>query len=158
MKLCTSLSEETVFIGLSAPDKKTLLCDLVERLTQACGYPDPQQLVDIILEREADISTGIGAGVAVPHANQAPVEGIMLGAATLAPPLEFDAIDGQPVDLVFLVLTGAGKAGLHLKILARISRMSHKQELLRTLAGAATAREFLDHLESFETKFTDISG
>ena len=157
MKLYTTLSGETVFIGVSAPDKQTLLRDLVQRMAVAYSYPDPDQLVEIILEREAEISTGIGEGVAIPHANQAPVEKTMLAAATLSPPLEYDAIDGQPVELIFLVITGSGKAGLHLKILARISRMSHKKELLRQLIESATPAEFLQHLSGFEDRFTDIS-
>jgi fructose PTS system EIIBC or EIIC component len=157
MKLYTTLSEETVFIGVSAPDKTTLLQELVRRMTEVYSCPDPDQLIEIILEREAEISTGIGGGVAIPHANQAPVEETMLAAATLASPLEYNAIDGQPVQLIFLVMTGSGKAGLHLKILARISRMSHKEELLQKLIDSTTPAEFLQHLSSFEDRFTDMS-
>ena len=104
MKLYTTLSEETVFIGVSAPDKETLLKDLVRRMAEVYSYPDPDLLVEIILERETEIPTGIGGGVAIPHANQAPVEETMLAAATIVSPLEFNAIDGQPVQLIFLVM------------------------------------------------------
>jgi mannitol/fructose-specific phosphotransferase system IIA component (Ntr-type) len=157
MKLYTTLSEETVFIGVSAPDKEALLQDLVQRMAEVYSCPNRDQLIEIILEREAEISTGIGGGVAIPHANQAPVEETMLAAATLASPLEYNAIDGQPVQLIFLVMTGSGKAGLHLKILARISRMSHKLELLQRLIDSATPAEFLQHLSGFEDRFTDIN-
>ncbi|MBL7033548.1 MAG: PTS sugar transporter subunit IIA [Candidatus Delongbacteria bacterium] len=158
MKLCTTLSEETVFTGISAPDKQALLREMVRRLAAVHSCADPEGLVEIILEREQEISTGIGGGVAIPHANQAPVTETLLAAATLATPLEFNAIDGKPVKLVFLVLTGSGKAGLHLKILARISRMSHKEQLLQDLINADSATEFLRHLADFESKFTDISA
>jgi mannitol/fructose-specific phosphotransferase system IIA component (Ntr-type) len=156
MKLCEILRPENIFIGLKAANKEELIHFLMKALHTGEIQLDADAIEQKLLAREREISTGIGHGVGIPHINHAPISDIFLAAATLDPPVPYAAIDQQPVSLIFLVLTGTGQAGRHLKILARISRMSHKEEVLNSLKNAPDAQVFLETLEQFESRYPEL--
>jgi PTS system nitrogen regulatory IIA component len=110
-----------VFPRLKVPDKARLLSELARRAAASLGSTAPD-LAALLAAREALGSTGVGSGIAVPHAR---VDGLVSPTgffARLDKPIDYDAIDGQPVDLVFLLLSPTQEAGGHLAALAAVSR------------------------------------
>lgn len=122
MEISHLLAPEAVICSLRAQSKKQALHDLAARASQLTGTPAPR-IFELLMERERLGSTGMGDGIAIPHARLPGLPGIVGVFARLEPPLEYDAIDGRPVDLIFLLLTPAEAGADHLKALARVSRL-----------------------------------
>jgi PTS system nitrogen regulatory IIA component len=125
-----------VLCDLRASDKSRLLQDLSQRAAAALDL-NGVLVADALLKREELGSTGVGGGVAIPHARLAEVEkpfGLM---ARLKKPIDFDAIDGQPVDIVFVLLLPASPAGEQLNALAAVARKLRKPEIASALRSAS---------------------
>lgn len=127
-----------VVAQLRAPSKRQVLQELARRAAAMTGVPD-RRIYDALVERERLGTTGIGSGVAVPHC-RLPELGRLYGLfARLERPAPFEAIDDQPVDLVFLLLAPAEAGAEHLKALARISRLLRDKAMCEKLRGANSA-------------------
>lgn len=128
---------EAILPRLSATSRKQALQAMADALAKAAGV-DARAAFDAVLMRERLSGTGMGEGVAIPHA---PVAGVArpIGAfARLETPIDFDALDARPADLVFMLLAPPDKGADHLKALARVSRFlrrSDMRERLRTARG-----------------------
>lgn len=122
MQLDALTDPELVFVDLPCFDRPTLLRTLADRLVQAGRFPDANDLYARLWEREQLGSTGIGSGVAVPHCKMPGLEDVVMAVALLRGGVEFEAVDGEPVYLVFLVVSPAEKPAAHLQCLAAISR------------------------------------
>jgi PTS system fructose-specific IIC component len=107
-----------------------------------------QELLAAVLAREAAGSTGIGEGVAIPHARSSRVSAPLLAIGRAAAPIDFHAADGKPVTLVFLLAVPAAEPSFHLKTLAAISRIAADKELMRRLNGAGDPRQLFDLIAS----------
>jgi PTS system nitrogen regulatory IIA component len=132
------LSHEAVVHDLGAPSKKALfqtLANLCERRL----HLDARQVGERLGEREKLGSTGFGAGVAIPHGKIDGLDRVVGLFAKLAQPIEFAAIDGAPVDLVFLLLSPPQAGVDHLKALARVSRKLRDRPFVAKLRGAGSA-------------------
>ncbi len=138
MELVDLLRPNRVAAGLKAPNKKQLLEHLARWAGREIGHaPDP--IFETVMLRERLGTTGVGQGVAVPHAR---LPGVCEAAgffARLDPPIDFLAIDGEPVDLVFLLLTPQEAGVEHLKSLANVSRALRDPGMCARLRGAETA-------------------
>jgi mannitol/fructose-specific phosphotransferase system IIA component (Ntr-type) len=95
-------------------------------------------------QREEVLSTGIGGGVAIPHGKADGVGDLAMAAGIAAEPLDFAALDGQPVRLFFLLVGPESAAGAHVKALSRISRLVRREDLRQRLVAARTPGEFMD--------------
>ena len=122
MHLGDFISPDSVVPSLKARTKKQLLQELASRAGRLTGLPE-RGIFDVLLQRERLGSTGLGQGIAIPHGKIAGLKGIVGIFARLAEPIDFDAVDGEPVDIVFLLLAPEGAGADHLKALARISRL-----------------------------------
>jgi PTS system nitrogen regulatory IIA component len=122
MHLGDFISPDSVLPSLKAKTKKQLLQELASRAARLTGLPE-RGIFDVLLQRERLGSTGLGQGIAIPHGKIAGLKGIVGIFARLAEPIDFDAVDGEPVDIVFLLLAPEGAGADHLKALARISRL-----------------------------------
>ncbi len=122
MPLLDFLAPAAVIPALRASSKKQALQELSDVAAGLTGL-DERAVYDVLLQRERLGSTGIGDGVAIPHAKLARLDRIFGLVARLDKPIDFDAVDGQPVDLMFLLLTPEGAGADHLKALARIARV-----------------------------------
>jgi PTS system nitrogen regulatory IIA component len=120
------LAPQAVFASVKAQSKKQLLHDLAVRAAQLTGIPD-RRIAEILIERERLGSTGMGQGIAVPHGRVPGLAKIVGLFARLETPLNYDAVDDKPVDLVFLLLAPEGAGADHLKALARVSRLLRNQ-------------------------------
>lgn len=122
MALNDLLSAEAILPSLRAPHKKALLQDLSDRAGEISGLP-PRAVFDAVLQREKLGSTGVGRGIAIPHGKLAGCAKIFGVFARLERPVAFDAVDGEPVDLAFLLVAPESAGADHLKALASIARL-----------------------------------
>jgi PTS system nitrogen regulatory IIA component len=132
------LPPEGVFHDLAAPSKKALFQTLAGLCARQIDT-DMRHIADRVAERERLGSTGFGGGVAIPHAKIDGLGRVVGLFAKLAQPVEFAAIDGLPVDLVFLLLSPPDAGVDHLKALARVSRRLRDRAFVAKLRGAGSA-------------------
>jgi len=137
MRLTDLLTPEAVIPNLKATSKKQALLELSEKAAARCGVP-AREIFDALLQRERLGSTGIGDGVAIPHGKLAKLKQICGVFARAEHPLDFEALDGAPVDLIFMLITPESSGADHLKALACAARM------LRDPALAAAIRSMRD--------------
>ncbi|UCG37838.1 MAG: PTS sugar transporter subunit IIA [bacterium] len=136
MKIVDYLSETDVIPQLEATTREGVIREMVQHLKQAGKIADAETLVGILLDREMLGSTGIGNGVAIPHGRLEGLKEILLVFGRSVSGVEFDAHDGQPVNLFFLLVAPEDSAGLHLKALARISRVVKNPECRTALLAS----------------------
>lgn len=137
MDLSDLLSPDAVLPSLKAKSKKQALQELAHKAAALTGLKE-QDILETMLQRERLGSTGVGRGIAIPHGRIASLKSIVSVFARLEDPIEFDALDSEPVDLIFLLLAPEHAGADHLKALARISR------LLREPAAAEKLRTSKD--------------
>src|SRR5690349_3512528 len=126
------LSPSDVFLDVGEPDKISLLSDLARRAAPSVGLSS-DVIVTELMKRERLGSTGMGSGVAIPHARYIGLKKPFGLVARLKPPVDFEAIDNMPVDLVFLLLVPAAAEGDHLNMLAAVSRRMRSREVTQKL-------------------------
>ncbi|MEJ8630968.1 PTS sugar transporter subunit IIA [Sphingomonas sp. I4] len=131
------LRHDTVLAGVSAANKKTLFQALAAAAAEPAGQ-DAKLLADVLAEREKLGSTGFGGGVAIPHGKVAGLTQIVGVFARLAQPVDFQAVDDMPVDLVFAMFSPADAGSAHLKALARVSRRLRDKGFVAKLRGAGS--------------------
>jgi nitrogen PTS system EIIA component len=129
------LSIQAVDADLVAANKKALIQQLAAAAGRLCGLP-AKQIVASLNAREKIGSTGFGAGTAIPHAKLEGLTQVFGYFARLTQPVDFQAIDGMPVDLVFLLLSPPDAGADHLKALATVSRLFRDRQILAKLRGA----------------------
>jgi len=149
MEITDILSEEGVIAHLKAGSKKQALQDLANRAAEITGL-DERTIFDALLERERLGTTGVGLGIAIPHAKLAQINRLYALFARLDHPIDFDAVDEQPVDLMFLLLAPESAGADHLKALARISRLLRNQAICEKLRGADSAEAIFALLSDTE--------
>ncbi len=125
--------------ALKASSKKQVLQLLAERASAISGIPE-RDIFETILQREKLGSTGVGNGIAIPHGKLAGVKGISGVFARLETPVDFEALDDQPVDLVFLLLAPEGAGADHLKALSRIARVLRDTDTVAKIRGTRDAQ------------------
>lgn len=113
---------DRVLCCVRASTKKALLADLAKAAADVTGLHD-RQILDVLIERERLGSTGLGNGIAIPHGKLAGLDRVYEIFARLERPVDFEAVDNKPVDLVYLLLAPAGAGADHLQALSRVSRL-----------------------------------
>ena len=131
-------SPAQVLPRLKAANKKQALQELAKRAAELTGAHE-RQVFDVLLERERLGTTGVGNGIAIPHGKLAKLDRVFGLFARLERPIDFEALDGQPVDLVFLLLAPEGAGADHLKALARVARLLRDPEVARKLRSSTDA-------------------
>lgn len=131
------LGHDAVLAALTVPNKKILIQQLATVAARQTGV-DPRLIVERLVERERLGSTGFGGGVAIPHGKIDGIAHVVGVFARLATPIDFQAIDDMPVDLVFLLLSPPDAGVEHLKALARVSRRLRDRVFVAKLRGAGS--------------------
>jgi PTS system nitrogen regulatory IIA component len=139
MKLEDYIDEHLILVGLEPPDKNALLRQLAEAAAARLDRVDPQALLERLLAREQQSSTGIGNGVAVPHAVVDGLDRLVCLLAQIPAGIPFEAVDDQPVRFALLLLAPADAVGGHLKLLARTARLVRRASFVDELCAAPTA-------------------
>jgi PTS system nitrogen regulatory IIA component len=143
LKLTEFISKKAIIANLKATDKKGAIQELVQAARKAFeGERFPvAEIVDAIVQREKIGSTGIGGGVGVPHAKLDGIKGVIGAFGRCNPPIEFSAVDGAPVSLVFLILSPPSKGEAYLKALQKVMTALKRPNFVKFLKGAKTARD-----------------
>ncbi|HOG17704.1 MAG: PTS system fructose-specific EIIABC component [Syntrophaceae bacterium PtaU1.Bin231] len=141
MKISEILHRDAVVESLGAVTKREVLFELVEPLSRLHAELDQDRTVNILLEREKLGSTGVGEGIAIPHGKTPGLNEVIVSFGRSVQGVDFDALDGKPVHLFFLLMAPEGCAGSHLKALAKISRMLKDVPFRNRLMEARSAAE-----------------
>ncbi len=140
--MSSRLLQECVLLDPQEQEKELIYRRLVDLLAETHGIADPDQLFADIMKRETLSSTCLGVGCAVPHAHSYAVDTTVIAAARLDPPRDFQAPDGEPVSLVFLMAGPDANAGIHIKVLSKLARLLHDQSFREGLKHADSREAF----------------
>ncbi len=139
MRISEILNRAAIDADLGASNKPGVLRELVGLVLRVKSELDPNQLVDTLLRREKLQSTGIGDGVAIPHGKTDAIDEIIACVGRSASGVDFQSLDGQPTHIFFTLLVPESQHGLHLKALARVSRLLKEPQIRQALMAAEDA-------------------
>ena len=143
MTISSQLTEERIKVPLDSLDKPGILREMCSLLASAAGALDRlDDIYRVVVERESILSTAVGSGIALPHGKCAGLRRLEIVAGTTKEPVEFDAVDGDPVRLIVMMVGPPSAAGYHVKTLGHISRTLRDVELRTKLCGAEDAGRF----------------
>ncbi|MCY4606250.1 MAG: PTS sugar transporter subunit IIA [Gemmatimonadetes bacterium] len=150
MNLLDILSPESTIVDLKGESKEDIIAELVNSLPVGDEITDRDQVLQAVLDREKIMSTGIGDGIAIPHGKSAAVTELVAAMGTQRRGVDFDALDGEPAFVFFLLVSPANVSGPHIKALARISRLLKNDEFKKKLIEADSAKEIIATIEAAE--------
>ena len=153
MKIAEFLREDLTLPVLAKGDKAGALAELCGAISRVHPALDAAKLVETLLEREKLGSTGIGEGVAIPHGKLAGVPGLLAAFGRSVTGVDFQSIDGKPTHLVFVLFAPENSAGVHLKALARISRLFRNPAFRRSILEAAGAHAVYQLIADEDAKY-----
>lgn len=152
MKILDVLQKDAVLPDLKSRTKKEVLEELVAPVAHLAGI-DRDDLVRVLLERERLGSTGIGGGIGIPHGKLKGIQDLVIGFGLSRQGVDFESLDGQPTRIFFLLVTPENSTGLHLKLLARISRILKNEVFREKLLHAADRDEILTAIREEDEEF-----
>lgn len=152
MKITDFLSTKAIKIDLEAVDKENVLQELVDVLAEVKDIGDKKSILRALIERENLGSTGIGQGIAIPHGKTDKVDGLVSVLGISRKGVNFEALDGEPVYILFLLVAPKDTAGPHLKALAQISRLLRDSYFCELLRRCKTPKEVFDLITKEENR------
>ncbi len=155
MKIQDLLQKNAILTDMKSSDKSEVLKSMAHYLASIYNLKDPDFIEDKLLEREAEISTGIGYGIAIPHVRLSGIDRCYMIAARSLKGIEFNAIDEQPVHLLFMLISPANTSTEHTQILSSLSRIMTWEEVREDLLLANDAEEFLEVITKGENKYIE---
>ena len=144
MQLTEILRQDCVVVPLEAAEKQEAIFALADHLCDVLELDGEEALKEAVWKRETTRTTGIGHGVAIPHGKSAHCHELRMAIGKPAAPIEFGAIDGKPVDLIFLLVSPADQTGPHIQALAAVSRLLTDTDLRTQLKEAPDADTLYD--------------
>ena len=150
MLLTDLLAPPRVVLPLRGSTKPAVMRELLVAALPGAGAADLDAVMAALLARESVLSTGIGDGVAIPHAKTGRVDRLLMAAGVAATPVDYDALDGRPADLFFLLLGPETAATEHVKMLGRLARVLRKPGLCDALREAPDAAAFVRAIANTE--------
>lgn len=144
MQLTEILKPRNIKVPLVAGNKTDAIKELIDLLAANGEVTDAQKVLDAVLERESTRTTGIGNGLAIPHGKCAGTPNLVVAVGRAANPIDFQAIDGRPVSLIWLLASPPDKTGPHITALARISRLLTVDKFRQALFASQTSDELFD--------------
>lgn len=157
MKIYDILSVEKIIPSMQGTTKTEVIDELLNLFKDDERVKDLEGMRSAVHEREKIMSTGVGKGFAIPHAKTNSVNEIIAAFGKLDKPVDFQALDEQPVNLIFLLVGRENLVGPHIKLLSRISRMMNKDEFRESLAKAASAEEVFLLFENEEKQYFETA-
>lgn len=148
MKLSKFCEEELMSFDLGAQGKADIIAELVDLASKSSMVRDRDELLNAVLEREKLVTTGVGYGVAFPHAKTRAVKGIVIAFGRSDVGVDFEAMDKKPVHLFFLIAAPEDAIGAHLNVMARLSYIMKSEKNRERLMRAKTAGEVMLILDS----------
>lgn len=151
MRLTEILKPENIKVPLAAKTKTEAISELVDLLAKNGEVTDSKKVLDSVLERESTRTTGIGNGLAIPHGKCNGVSHLVMAIGRPAQPIDFQAIDGRPVNLIWLLASPPDQTGPHIHALARISRLMTIDRFRQALAAAQTPQDLYNAIVQQES-------
>jgi fructose-specific phosphotransferase system IIA component len=152
MRLTDILKPENIKVPLDAKTKTEAITELVNVLAEQHEVTDAKKVLDAVLDREATRTTGIGNGLAIPHGKCTGTNHLVMAVGKAGTPIDFQAIDGRPVTLIWLLTSPPDKTGPHIHALARISRLMTIDRFRHALADAQSAQQIYDIIVQQESQ------
>ena len=152
MKIMDILVKDAVILNLGVANKREVLAEMANALAKVEPEIEADRLLEVLLEREALQSTGIGEGVAIPHGKMVGLDRLVATFARSPEGVDFDSIDGQPTHHFFLLVVPEHSGGQYLKALARISRFFRDAAFRQRLSDVETLEEVIGTIEEEDAK------
>ncbi|MGM0452122.1 MAG: PTS sugar transporter subunit IIA [Thermodesulfobacteriota bacterium] len=152
MRILDFLYKQTILTDLKSTDKKGVIDELAQPVAEV-SHVNHREIVRVLIERERLGSTGIGEGIAIPHGKLGGIEQLILGFGRSRQGVNFDALDGQPTYLFFLLMSPDNSTGLHLRLLARISKLLKEDSFKQRLQHVNDAETVIRAIEEVDTDF-----
>jgi nitrogen PTS system EIIA component len=150
MRILDFLDKDSIEVNIKAKTKKEVIEEIVEMLMKKNVIIDKKVAIDSLLEREELGSTGVGQGIAIPHSKTKGVKELIGAFGVSKQGVDFDALDGEPVNIFFLLLAPEGAAGLMLKALARVSNFLKNKYYRKKILEAASKENIVQIIEEEE--------
>jgi PTS system nitrogen regulatory IIA component len=152
MKILDNLKKEAILDDLKSQDKKGIIEELVTPIARITSI-NQEDIVRVLLERERLGSTGIGNGIGIPHGKLKDIDSLILGFGLSRKGVDFESMDGQPTHIFFLLISPENSAGLHLKLLAQISKILKVESFREKLIQASNTNEIYDIIRNVDEEF-----
>ncbi|MGE5681073.1 MAG: PTS sugar transporter subunit IIA [Bacillota bacterium] len=157
MKICDIIKPDQIIAELKGTSKEDVINELLDLFKNDERVVNLEKVRTAVLEREKIMSTGVGKGFAIPHGKTDAVKEIIAAFGKTSNPIDFAALDEQPVHLVFLLVGKDSLVGPHIKLLSRISRMMNKDEFRDSLMNAKTSDEIFSIFQEEENNYFEIT-
>lgn len=152
MRLKDYISEDRIFCSVECISKPDLIGRMVDMIKESVPALDKNLAATNLLEKEGVFSTGVGGGIAIPHAVIPNIDKTYLAIAQLKCGIDYKSVDSEPVRLVFMLLSPEGKTHEHIKLLARIARLCFDHTFVAQMKAAASRRELYKMIISEDLK------
>jgi PTS system nitrogen regulatory IIA component len=152
MKICDVLDRKSILPDLKARNKLGVLEELVVPVAEIAGVTQ-DELTKVLMDSERLGSTGIGGGIGIPHGKMKNLESLVLGFGLSRKGVDFESLDGRPTHIFFLLVTPENSTGLHLKLLARISRILKNDPFKTRLLEASDSEEIFGIIKEEDEEF-----
>ncbi len=152
MKITDLLAKESIKLNATVSSKEEVLSTMVDLMDKSGKISDKKLYLDAVKAREEEGTTGVGGGIAIPHGRCSGVKQAGLAAMSIKGGVEYNALDGNPVDLVFLIAAPENSGNVHLEILSKLATMLMDDEFVQKLKDALTTEAFLEIIDKAEAK------
>jgi len=150
MQLSKLLTADRIRVPLKAAEKTDVITELIDVLAATGGLADRDAALQAVLKREAERTTGIGYGLAIPHGKSDGCKKLVMAAGKPAEPVDFQSLDQRPVTFVVLLVSPPDQTGPHIQALAKISRLMNIEEFRAAVDNAEAAGELYAAIASHE--------
>jgi PTS system fructose-specific IIC component len=156
MKVFELLDEKFILTEFKSDDKEYVINELIDLYKENDKVNDIEKVRTAILDREKIMSTGVGKGFAIPHGKTNAVNDVIAAFGKTKNDIDFDALDGNPVHLVFLLVGRDDMVSKHIKLLSRISRLMNKDEFRERLVNSNSKEEIINIFKEEEEQYFDV--
>ncbi|MGM0598232.1 MAG: PTS sugar transporter subunit IIA [Candidatus Rifleibacteriota bacterium] len=150
MQLVDVLKENQIFLNFEAENKEQAIEKFIAALEETGSIKEPDALKDAIFEREKLGTTGVGGGIAMPHARSSAIKDLTVAFFRSDKGIDFKSIDDQPVNIIFVLLAPVSSGGPYLKLLAKISRLLRSDEFRSSLLEAKDAEKIMENIRDYD--------
>lgn len=150
MELAKLLTPERIRVPIKATDKNGVITELIDLLAETGALSNRDAALEAVLKREAERTTGIGYGLAIPHGKSDGCRQLVMAAGKPARPVDFQSLDGRPVTFAVLLVSPPDQTGPHIQALAKISRLMNIEEFRNAVSRALTDEDLFAAIKQYD--------
>ncbi|GBD89077.1 PTS system fructose-specific EIIABC component [bacterium BMS3Abin03] len=156
MKVYELLNEKHILTNFKSLEKEDVINEMIDLFKDDEEVIDLEKVRSAVIEREKIMSTGVGKGFAIPHGKTSAVKDVIASFGKTTSDIDYEALDGNPVHLVFLLVGRDDKVSKHIRLLSRISRMMNKDDFRQKLLEANSKKEIINIFKEEEEHYSDV--